>query len=470
MKKKILVLAVLLLMVFSFASSALAEEKVPTLKWIMVGNGMPDNYDAWQENINEYLEEKIGVHLDVEVVSWGDWQNRRNIIVNSGEYFDILFTDAGRYTNEIKIGAFKDISELVKEEASDLYEYIPEKYWEAVKYNNKIYSVPTYKDSSMTQYLVWDKNIAEKYDVNYKKLTTLESLTPALKRIKEGENTTPLPLAKEGLSAVTNQYDNLGTGLVFLGVKVDDESRTVVNILEEENVVNKLKVVHEWYKEGIINSDAPIITETPNYRILQIAQGWSTAAETIWGPNMGTEAVAVRYTDPIVSNRTVRGSLNAIYSGSRYPKKALQLLQLVNLDPYLRDALYYGLEGDNFVYTEDGKIDRLNTDWAMAGYTQGTFFTVSQLKGQEVNQWEEVQKLNEEAIPSVMLGFDMDTSEYENQLANSISVFNKYESVLLTGSQEPEALIEKINDELEAAGFNELLEEAQRQVDEFYNN
>jgi len=469
MKKKILVLAVLLLMVVSLGSSA-ASEDVPTLKWIMVGNGTPDNYDAWQDNINEYLEEKIGVHLEVEVVSWGDWQNRRNIVVNSGEYFDILFTDAGRYANEINIGAFKDITKLVKENASELYEYIPEKYWEAVKYDNKIYSIPTYKDSSLTQYLVWDKKIAEKYDVDYEELTTLESLTPALKRIKEGENEAPFPVAKEGVASTVNEYDNLGTGLVFLGVKVDDESRTVVNILNEENVISKLKELHNWYQKGIINSDAPIVTETPNHRILQIAQGWSTAAETIWGPNMGTEAVAVRYTDPVVSNRTVRGSLNAIYSGSRYPKKALELLQLVNLDSYVRDALYYGLEGENFVYTEDGKIDRLNADWAMAGYTQGTFFTVSQLKSQEVNQWEEVKELNEEAYPSVMLGFDMDTSEYENELANSISVYNKYESVLLTGSQNPEALIEEIKAELEAAGFNELLEEAQRQVDEFYNN
>lgn len=88
--------------------------EVATLKWIMVGNGMPSNYKEWQENINAYLEEKIGVNVDVEVVSWGDWDNRRNVIINSGEYFDILFTDFGRYLSEVNLGAYYDITDLVK--------------------------------------------------------------------------------------------------------------------------------------------------------------------------------------------------------------------------------------------------------------------------------------------------------------------------------------------------------------------
>ena len=55
-------------------------DEVVTLTWVTVGNGQPANYDAWLAQINPYLEEKIGVNLDVQVVSWGDWDNRRNVI------------------------------------------------------------------------------------------------------------------------------------------------------------------------------------------------------------------------------------------------------------------------------------------------------------------------------------------------------------------------------------------------------
>lgn len=450
------------------ANDSAGKDEVVTLKWVMVGNGMPSNYEAWKQNIDAYLEEKIGVNIDVEVVSWGDWDNRRNVIVNSGEYFDILFTDGGRYLSEVKLGAFYDITELVQKSAPELYKYIPEDYWNAVRVEGKIYSVPTYKDSSMTQYIVWDKEMADKYNINIQEYTTLESLTEPLRTIKEGEGISPFMLDKSGVSAIFTMYDNMGSELEPLGVRIDDESRTVVNVLKQEDIMNDLKTLHMWYKEGIINADAPTLAEPPSYRTVSIAQGWPSAAKTTWGPNMGVEAEAVQYAGPVLSNGTVRGSLNAIYSGSKNPEKALEFLQLVNLDSYVRDAFYYGLEGDNFKYTEDKKIEKLNTNWSMAGYTQGTFFTVTPIAG-EIDQWSEVKELNEKAIGSVLLGFDLDPTNIQNELANCRAVWNKYRSELMTGAKNPEELVETITAELEAAGFNKIIEEAQSQIDAVYN-
>ncbi len=183
---------------------------------------------------------------------------------------------------------------------------------------------------------------------------------------------------------------------------------------------------------------------------------------------MGVEAEAVKYAGPVLSNSTVRGSLNAIYSGSKHPEKAMEFLQLVNLDSYVRDAFYYGLEGDNFKYTDDGKVERLNSDWSMAGYTQGTFFTVTPIAG-EIDQWSEVKELNEQAVGSVLLGFDLDPTNIQNELTNCREVWNKYRSELLTGARDPEGLVETITQELEAAGFNKIIEEAQSQIDAAFN-
>lgn len=444
--------------------SASTDGEVVTLKWIAVGSGMPSNYDAWRKNINAYLEDKIGVHIDTEIVSWGDWDNRRNVIVNSGEYFDILFTDMGRYLSEVQLGAYMDITELVQEKASDLYEYIPEDYWEAVKVDGKIYSVPTYKDSSMTQYIVWDKEMADKYDIDIHQYNTLDSLTEPLKKIKEGEGISPFVIDQNGVGAIFTMYDNMGSELEPLGVRIDDESRTVVNVLEQEDIMDELKTLHTWFKEGIINPDAPTLSELPSYRTTFIAQGWPSAAKTTWGPSMGVEAEAVKYAGPVLSNGTVRGSLNAIYSGAKNPEKAVEFLQIVNLDSYVRDAFYYGLEGDNFQYTDDGKVEKLNEDWTMAGYTQGTFFTVTPIAG-EIDQWAEVKELNEQAVGSVLLGFDLDPTNIQNELTNCRAVWNKYRSELLTGARNPEELVETITKELKAAGFDKIMEEAQNQID-----
>jgi putative aldouronate transport system substrate-binding protein len=446
------------------------SDGIVTLKWLTVGNGMPDNYEAWQKNINDYLGEKIGVNIDMEVVSWGDWDNRKNVVVSSGEYFDIIFTDLNKYNSEAELGAFLDISDLVKTASPDLYSYIPEQYWDATKINEKIYSVPTYKDSSATQYFVYDKAIVDKYQIDYQNVKSLADLTDKLEEVKNGEGSTPFMLDHYGLGQVFSMnYDLMGAGLPAMGVRIDDENRKVVSVLEQEDVLANLEVLHDWYQKGIINADAPSNSDMPTYRMVFVGQGWASAAQTTWGPNMGCEAVAGQLGDSIVSNDTVRGSLNAIYSGTKYPEKCLELLQIVNLDSYVRDAFYYGLEGENFNYTDDNKIEKLNNDWTMAGYTQGTFFTVSQLTTDTVNQWEEVKQLNENAKPSVLLGFNFDTSNVKTELANCSAVYEKYRSELLTGAKEPREYVKQLKEELDSAGFQKVIEEAQKQIDAAFN-
>ena len=83
----------------------------------------------------------------------------------------------------------------------------------------------------------------------------------------------------------------------------------------------------------------------------------------------------------------------------------------------------------------------------------------------DFNQWDEVKELNENAKPSVMIGFNLDTSEIETELANCRAVYEKYYSELFTGAREPREMVETINEELEKAGWETIREEAQKQID-----
>ena len=404
----------------SSSSKGDAKDEVVTLKWIQVGNGMPKDYDEWLEQINPYLEEKIGVNVDMEIVPWGDWDNRRSVITNSGEYFDILFTDQNRYSSEVNTGALMDITDLLKDNASELYDMIPEDYWKAVEVNGKIYGVPTYKDSSLSEYFVWDQDIADKYNIDVNSVTDFNTLYDALKTVKEGEGGSPYFMSKNGANFLLN----------------------------------------------LNNGDAPTADDSSKYAMFFAAQGWSGAAKTTWGPNNGiANCSAVQYGNTVVSNTTVRGSINGIYSGCKHPDKALQLLNLVNTDSKVRDWFYYGAEGKDFEYTDDNKVHRLTTDWGMAGYTQGTFFNVTQTDDVDFNQWDEVEELNEKATPSEMLGFNLDTSNIETELANCRAVYEKYYSELFTGAQDPRELVKTIDAELETAGWETIREEAQKQID-----
>lgn len=456
----------------SSAGSTASSDEVITLKWVTVGSGQPANYDAWLAQINPYLEEKIGVNIDIEVVAWGDWDTRRNVIVNTSGEYDILFTNANVYNNDVSIGAFADITELVKTAAPTLYASIPEDYWKACEVGGSIYAVPTYKDSSQSEYLVWDQELVEATGYDYTQdlaLDALSDLTEPLTKIKEETGEASFPLSKTGSGYLTYMYDTLSAGLYPLGVRYDDGEAKVVATVEQDDVMANLKLFHEWYNAGIINSDAATKPEESSYKPCHIAQGWSGAATTTWGPQQGVEAVAQKWGPTIVSNETVRGSLNCISANCAYPEKALQFLELVNTDSYVRDLLYYGVEGDNWDYTSDTKewVHKNNADWSMAGYTQGSFFVVTPIDTFDFNQYDEVKELNESAEPSVLLGFSLDTTEIADDLTNCIQIAERYKGELLTGTADPEVMVPQMMAELRAAGFDDIVAAAQEQVDAF---
>jgi len=470
---KLLALALGASMVFNLAAcGAKTEEKtsqsktseIVNLKWVQVGSGQPDNYKAWQENINKYLADKIGVNIDVEVVSWGDWDSRRSTLVNTGGDYDIMFTNANTYVQDVKMGAFLDITDLLKDNAPKLLSSMPEDYWNAVKVNGQIYAVPTYKDSSMTFYFIFVKKLLEKYNIDVDKLKTLEDLTEPLTKIKNGEKTAPFILNKEGVSnSLAKNYDSMG--LPALGVKFTDSSKKLVPIFEQEDVMKELKLIHKWYKDGLINADAATLAEKPKYRPFSIEQGWSGAAKTVWGPNMGEEVVAVPWGDTLISNVTVGGSLNCISASCEHPDKALQFLELVNTDTYVRDSFFYGLEGDDWTYTADKKVHKNNDEWKMAGYTQGSFFIVSQRDDVDFNQWDEVKELNAKAIASPVLGINLDVTDFEDEMVNCVEIYNKYKSELFTGTSDPEKVVPQMMEEMRKAGFDDMQKKAQEQID-----
>ncbi|HIU19604.1 MAG TPA: ABC transporter substrate-binding protein [Candidatus Limiplasma stercoravium] len=466
--KKLLAMLLALTMLLGMTGTFASAEEVVTLKWVTVGSGMPTNYDAWLAQINPYLAEKIGVNVDVEVIGWGDWDNRRNMIISTNEPYDIIFGNSGTYNNDVQMGAYYEITEeMLAEYAPGLMELIPSAYWDACRVDGLIYAVPTYKDSSMTNYFVWDKELLDANGLDASEGHTLEAIEPILYELKDKTSNTVYPLNSNGATYLLSVYDQMSTGLPAIGVRIDDTEYKVVATLEQEDIMTSLSLLHKWYNDGIINADAATHAESNKYNVCSVAQGWPSAAITTWGPNMGVEAVAYQFGQTIASNETVQGSLNSISINCPYPEKALQLLDIINTDTYVRDLFYYGVEGENWEYTEDGRVHKINAEWTMAGYTQATFFNVSLTDDMDFNQWDEVRELNDNATASVLLGFFFDTTPIQDQLASCIEIFNRYKGEVLTGTTDPAVSVPQMMEEMRAAGFDDIVAEAQAQVDAF---
>ena len=437
------------------------NEEIPTLVWYQVGGGQPANYDSWQTKVNAYLEEKIGVHLDVQVVGWGDWGNRRSVIVQTNEPYDLMFTDMSTYTSDVQMGAFADISDLMAE-VPGLTDLIPQDYLNACIVNGGLYGIPCYKDSSMTNFFVWTKADVDAYYPEYAEAHTLAEIDAGLRAVVAGTGTTGLLLNQDGLSCITGtKYDACTLGNIGIGIAYNGGTE-FVSVYEQPDVLADLALLQTWMADGLINSDAAVAAEATGMCSLGVAQGWPGAAKG-WGDGRGAEVVVSQFEDTVVSNDTVMGSITCISASSDHKLEALKLLELVNTDTTLRDMLWYGEEGVNFEYVEeDGvkKVSKLNGDWTMAAYTQGTFFVASPEVGSD--GYGEVKVQNENAIASPAMGFIPDTTEIANEIAAVKAIFEEYKSLIMTGTGGQES-IDAMMAAMRESGFDTILNEVNAQ-------
>lgn len=452
-----------------------APAEAPTLKWIQI-SGQPNDLDMVTEEMNKYSQEKINVKCEFTYLDWAVWGDRVKVIVNSGEPFDIMFTNGSNFTSAVALGAYADITDVLNNDCKKLKDFVPEKLWPAVSSKGKIYAVPTYKDSSQTQYWVWDEELVNKYDIDYKNIHTFEELDPVLymlkDKLKAGDFSGvdyALPTVKGGVNGWLCDYD-LPAGIDSIGVKVKADEAKVVNVLEQDDVVTNLGFVHKWYKDAIINPDAPTKEEGSNKWVpVSSGQGFP-GSNSSWAGGRGKPVVSEPFAGPTYSTGTVLGSVNAISASSKYKTEAVKYLELCNLDHTMRDMLVYGLKDVHYTDDGDGTITRdpvKKDDYSPAGYSQATFFTMSPEGENDADQWTKVQEWNEKANSSIILGFVFDRANVETEIANCTAVEERYKFELYTGASNPEEKIPALYKDLEKAGLDTIRQELQKQIDEW---
>ncbi|MDR2783720.1 MAG: ABC transporter substrate-binding protein [Treponema sp.] len=449
-----------------------ADSGIPTLIWWQIGSNSSD-LSHYSQILSDYTQEKIGVHMEVRQGTWANASQRFNAMINTGEYWDILFSDANTYPSFASMGAYADITALVKEVTPDLYNGIPEELWRGVSLNGIIYGIPTYKDSASTMYAFWDAGIVNKYQLNIED-NSWQNLDFNFRKIKagEGQRYYPYIMSKGEVDPVFLRYDTFTSFLHPIGVRSDDPERRVVCTLEQADVLEAFYYMHKWYETGVINPDANMVDNLPKYRPYFIAQAWPAVAAS-YATSAGIEKyLPSKFYGPIHSTQSIQGSINCISVNSKYKREALKLLQLVNSDSKFRDMMAYGIEGDHFHYVTmpDGRkaVHRDRTDWPLVNYQEGNYFIETPEDTVPAGYWDEVRHLNETAAASQLLGFNMDMTPVENEVINCKNTWMKYYTDLRTGASDPETTLPLVIVDLKKKGMDKIIAEAQRQIDEFY--
>lgn len=451
-------------------ASSNKDGETVNLVWWMIGSE-PKDLKMVNDKINEYTKEKLNVTLDIKYASWGEYGEKVSKIVQSGESFDIAFgSGINNYQDLAAKGYFADLKEILPTVTPALWDFMPEDLWKGVTINEQIIGVPAYKDSAQSQYWVWDKELVDKLGIDINSVKTLEDLDPVLRKIKENDPSKyPLIMqGKEGINGFIATVNNLDELLVSpsIGVKYDDTSATVVSSWEDKEVMKNLNTIRTWFNDGLINPDAATLTETPKYRPVFAAQGYPHA-DADWSTSSGYPVVSSQFFGPAYSTKTIQGSFNVISAGSKHIEESLKVLELVNTDSYLRNLLAFGIEDTHYKKVGENSIEVLNDGYQVPAYSQGTFFNMYTVAPAPETKWVDLQKQQENAFSSPALGFTFNTEPVQNQVAACSNIETKYTASLLTGSVDPNEVVPKMLDELNKAGYQDIIKEAQNQLNAY---
>lgn len=455
------------------------QKELVNLTWYTVADQSPKDLEMVTEAINEYTAEKIGVTVDLNFISFGDYNEKMQAIINSGGNYDIAFTAnwTNSFTQNAKRGSFYDITELVKTEGKEMYELIDPLFWGKASIDGSIYAVPGNKELDPAIGLILPTKYTEKYDFDTSTVNSIDDMEPYFKAIKDNE---------EGISPwyITNSFSLNGQHNHLIDftipVGIDETSATagdlkIVNSFETESMMNFLKTMHRYYQEGYINADAPTLPmlDTTGLKGKDAGAFWvgsGPASEKAFSEAIGQEVELVQLFNPIVKNEL--GSAQAISSQSKHPAEAVRFLNLVNTDPYLRNLLNYGLEGTHYERVEDNIIKLLpeSQGWNVAHYTMGNMFITDLLEGEPTDKWEQYKEFNENVIVSPAFGFIPETDSLRNEIAAVTNIFNEFDSSISTGSVDPEVYVPRLNEKLKEAGIDKIIDELQMQIDEWKAN
>lgn len=464
------ILALSTIVLGACGTSKSSKEKDPTLIWYLANTPQKGTKDV-NDKLNEVLKEKkAGYQVSMEFIDVGDYDKKLNIINNSGEEFDIAFT-SGWAGNFAKIGTYKDVTDLLPKFAPETNELLSEETIKGTSQNGKLYAVPGvngqgYKTNA--HYLIFNKELVEKYDIPYEKIHSLADAEPYLEMIKEKEPEY-IPLNYDKATSVYIPYEIIQRPYA---VNYEKGSTEVVNIYEQKDTIEQLKLLRKYYQAGYIPEDAAVKSPDPKAKFFATTGEGFPGADVVWTNGFGTEVVSTPILKPLVSNASSRGSMLSISARSKHPEESMKFINLINTDKEIRNLVGYGIEGTDYKKADDNEIEILpDAKYEVAQFNFGSNVVAYNLKGSLDYSTPEFKEIisdyNKTAVTSPILGFTYDSSKLGTESAGISSVLNEYQFALNVGSVDVDKQLEQMNKKFKEAGGDRVKEEIQSQIDDW---
>lgn len=459
-------------------SSAEATEKYPELVVVNAGTyGDTEGFAMVEEEVNKITRKKLGVEVDFKIIG-DDYNNTVELMLTGGEQVDILCASNTLFMRMYINRQLCDLGDLLEKYGQDIIEAVGMDYINCCRIGGVLYGLPNNRDYAAG----WDsyalrKDILDKYGIQVDNIKTIEDLEEIFDLILEKEQGM-IPLACSG-SMFSNFALADGINSFPAGGHTDyGQNEEVVNIFETEEYRKQLRRVRKWYLKGYLGQNI-LENTTGTTGMIRNGTAFAMAVKNKPGIKMqetlkcGRELEIVQFGETAISYNSMAAYPWMITKNTISEELSMKLLNLLYKDADIMNLLSYGIEGRDYVKTEDGFITlpegkNSNPYYGNAWKLPNQFITYV-WEGNPLDLWDEMRRWNENALKSCELGFNFNVFPVSGQYLELEEIYSTYKPILESGMVNPEQGLSQMLAEMKEHGLDEVIAEKKKQF-EFWKN
>lgn len=390
--------------------------------------------------------------------------------LEAGKQIDII--SPMNYRDYVFGSMYEPLDEYLKTDlGKKLYDLMPERHWDSLRVNGKIYGVHGPDGYSLTPdwgYFV-NAELAEKYGFDVSK--PIDEQIDILKKVKQNETGCDV----FSMSLSRTQIPILNTAVKELSMSVasvywNSETHCAECAFDNAEYLKRLRLYDALKGENLFNDIR--VFSSDNFFILQenIAGAgtvYSTSDRVTVNYN-GNEVNAI----PVYNSPThIRecGLASGICSSSKNKEKSFELLALTQTDTYLNNLLSFGVEGEDYEL-ENGTIKEISPYYAF----NEIYFANNMICLPHEELWftpEQYEEIYSNAKTFGDSGFVVDLEPIAAELNAAEPVLDdlKFREEKDGVELSFEETISALRERLEEAGIQKIIDECNRQYEVYKN-
>jgi putative aldouronate transport system substrate-binding protein len=456
----------------------------------MLGDA-PKDLDLVEAEINKMSLADLNCTVSFKYTSWSDYMQRYSLLLASGQPIDLIFTSEWlNYNQFAKKGAFIELDELLPRYAPNLYSFVPNDYWNAVRIGSHIYTIPSTWKEYVNEGFMYREDLRKEYGLPVPDtLANIEAYLEGIRKRDPGRNITSEIAVDNGfgpsfsaMSVLNLKYRWVDLCMPY-GLRADyDKPGELTPYWGSKDFVDDMKMFKRWAGKGFWTKSA-LSNKNPMNDLFN--SGYSIAVMSGINPIKYAHSLAImKSRDPGVEVgyypycrstklvKPVHPTHNgfAIPLGAANPERALMFYEKLVLDRRYNRLTQYGIEGKHYSVDKDGFYEMIGTadtnglpHEAMNGWAWRNPELMIFDRNASV-AFDLFKEFDGYAQPDIFYGFVEDYSSYQAERAALYQVQSQYLVPIQAGMvDDVDRAVKEFMAQANAAGLQKIQREYKRQ-------